>query len=99
MKNVCMNYRNLFSKYFQCTALCVLSGRARKVNSFGPGGYIILAIMFILRCMRAKIFILATGVTRSFVIFPQSFHVNVSILSLNRPRQPFIKGIHRTSFS
>jgi len=51
----------------------VLSCRALKVKSFGPGGYIILAIMFILHCIQAKIFNLATVVTRSFVISRSPF--------------------------
>jgi len=41
--------------------------------------------MLIVRCMRAKIFNLATVVTRSFCDFSHSLHVNVSILSLNMP--------------
>jgi len=56
-----------------------------KVESFESGGFIIHAVVSIVRCMHAKIFNLATVVTRSFCDFPQSLHVNASILSLHMP--------------
>lgn len=84
--------------------ICVI-GQGTEGKSFESGGYLIPAGVFVLRSMEAEIFNLArclklpTVVTRSFCDFPQSLHVNFSMLSLNRPQQPFAKGVRRTSFS